>query len=174
MFMKLPNLPNRINIPEPSGKITKPQLRYGKRIRSNKNPQKSLTQSIAKSFGTFENFKETLTAAAVAGQGSGWTLLAWSPYFHDLEIIHAEDSGDLEQWGVIPLLAVDAWKHEYYLKYQNKQTLWVVEWWMLVNWEDVDKRYRDIVHEYKKLSPLELCNRFAMDLSNNIEKKVMI
>lgn len=102
-----------------------------------------LIDRIIKDFGSFDNFKNQFTAAAVAVEGSGWTLLVWSPYFEELEILQAEKHQNLTQWGVIPLLIVDVWEHAYYLKYQNKRAGWVEAWWNLVNWEDVLKRFEE-------------------------------
>ena len=102
-----------------------------------------LAERITKDFGSFDNFKELFTAAAVAVEGSGWTLLVWSPYFEELEILQAEKHQNLAQWGVIPLLIVDVWEHAYYLKYHNKRASWVEAWWNLVNWDDVLKRFGD-------------------------------
>lgn len=107
--------------------------------------QGSIAERIAKDFWSFDNFKNQFTAAAVAVEGSGWTLLVWSPFFKDLEILQAENHQNLTQWGVVPLLAVDVWEHAYYLKYQNKRADWVEAWWNLVNWEDVLQRFEDIV-----------------------------
>lgn len=107
--------------------------------------QGSLAKHIVDNFGSFDNFKKQFTAAAVAVEGSGWTLLVWSPYFKELEILQAENHQNLAQWGVIPLLTVDVWEHAYYLKYQNKRAQWVEAWWNLVNWDDVLKRFEDSV-----------------------------
>jgi Fe-Mn family superoxide dismutase len=107
--------------------------------------QGSLAKRITKDFGSFDNFKQHFTAAALAVEGSGWILLVWSPDFEGLEILQTENYQNLTYWGVIPLLAVYVWEHTYYLKYQNKRAKWVEAWWNLVNWEDVLKRFEDSV-----------------------------
>jgi len=80
-----------------------------------------LAERITNDFGSFNNFKKLFSDAAVVVEGSGWTLLVWSPYFKDLEILQTENHQNLTQWGVIPLLAIDVWEHAYYLKYQNER-----------------------------------------------------
>lgn len=95
---------------------------------------------IDRYFGSFEIFKKQFSAAAVAVEGSGWTLLCYNPIFKKLEILTAEKHQNLTQWGVVPLLALDLWEHAYYLKYQNKRAAFVEAWWNLVNWDDVNNR----------------------------------
>lgn len=99
-----------------------------------------VAEEINKFFGSFDIFKKQFSAAAVAVEGSGWTLLCYNPIFKKLEILTAEKHQNLTQWGVIPLLALDLWEHAYYLKYQNKRAAFVDAWWNLVNWADVNRR----------------------------------
>ena len=102
-----------------------------------------VAEEINKYFGSFDTFKKQFSAAAVAVEGSGWTLLCYNPIFKKLEILTAEKHQNLTQWGVVPLLALDLWEHAYYLKYQNKRAAFVEAWWNLVNWEDVNRRLAD-------------------------------
>ncbi|RYD05286.1 hypothetical protein N752_09945 [Desulforamulus aquiferis] len=84
-----------------------------------------MAEEINKYFFSFETFKKQFSAAAVAVEGSGWTLLCYNPIFNKLEILTAEKHQNLTQWGVVPLLALDLWEHAYYLKYQNKRPAFV-------------------------------------------------
>lgn len=99
-----------------------------------------VAEKITEFFGSYEAFKKQFSAASVAVEGSGWTLLCYNPIFKKLEILTAEKHQNLTQWGVVPLLVLDVWEHAYYLKFQNKRAAWVEAWWNLVNWEDVNKR----------------------------------
>lgn len=104
-------------------------------------PGGELAAQIAQDFGGFEAFKAQFSAAANAVEGSGWGLLGWLPAFGKLDILQVEKHQDLALWGVVPLLIVDVWEHAYYLKYQNRRAEWVSNWWNLVNWPDVARRF---------------------------------
>ncbi len=104
-------------------------------------PDGELAAQIAQDFGGFEAFKAQFSAAANAVEGSGWGLLGWLPAFGKLAILQVEKHQDLTVWGVVPLLIVDVWEHAYYLKYQNRRAEWVSNWWNLVNWPDVARRF---------------------------------
>ena len=47
--------------------------------------------------------------------------------------------------GGVPILAIDTWEHAYYLQYENRRAEYVTAIWNLINWNDVDARYRAAV-----------------------------
>lgn len=104
-------------------------------------PSGELATQIAQDFGSFDAFKAQFTAAANAVEGSGWCLLGWAPTFGKLVVLQIEKHQDLSVWGVVPLLIVDVWEHAYYLKYQNRRADWLSNWWNIVNWADVARRF---------------------------------
>ena len=106
-------------------------------------PQGRLLNAINQSFGSFDKFKKQFSEAANKVEGGGWAILVWSPRSGRLEILQAEKHQNLSQWDVIPLLALDVWEHAYYLKYKNDRKKYIDNWWNLVNWPEVDKRFNE-------------------------------
>ncbi|ABS35461.1 superoxide dismutase [Clostridium botulinum] len=111
----------------------------------NLNPEGSAIERIKQDFGDYEKFKKQFTEAAIAVEGSGWTILAWNPMFQKLVILQVEKHQNLTQWGVVPLLILDLWEHAYYLKYQNRRAEFINAWWNIVNWDIVNTRYDNAI-----------------------------
>ncbi|MET3211503.1 UNVERIFIED_CONTAM: Fe-Mn family superoxide dismutase [Paenibacillus sp. PvR008] len=104
-------------------------------------PSGPLAEQIKKDFGSYEAFKKQFSSAAEKVEGGGWAILTWSPRAGRLEILQAEKHQNLTQWESIPLLAIDVWEHAYYLKHQNERNKYIEDWWHVVNWPEVEKRY---------------------------------
>jgi len=100
-----------------------------------------LLNAITMYFGTFEQFKQQFTAAAIAVEGSGWALLHYRKDDGALIILQAENQQKLSSWNTVPILGIDVWEHAYYLKYQNKRADYVNAWWNIVNWKAVNSLY---------------------------------
>ena len=102
-------------------------------------PTGELAAAINKAFGSFANFKQQLTQAAVTQFGSGW---AWLVKKKDgtLAIVQTGNAGNPMTAGDVPLLTCDVWEHACYLKYQNRRAEYVAAWWNLVDWDAVAAR----------------------------------
>lgn len=105
-------------------------------------PSGDLEEAIRWSFGSFDRFKEQFAAAAAPGAlfGSGWCWLIVAPD-RSLSIGSTpnQDSPLMEE--KTPILGLDCWEHAYYLKYQNRRPEYIENWWNVVNWEEVARRY---------------------------------
>ncbi len=114
--------------------------------RGSKGPSSELSSALSKAFGSFDKFKEGFTTAAKTRFGSGW---AWLYVTKDKSLAIGSSPNqdntymDLSPVKGVPLLALDVWEHAYYLKYQNRRPEYIEAFWNVVNWDEVDKRYRE-------------------------------
>ena len=106
-------------------------------------PAGALAARLQADFGSVEAFRNHFSAAAAQVEGSGWAILAWRPVDRSLVVLTAEKHQNLTQWGVVPLLVLDVWEHAYYLRYQNRRAEYVKNFWTIVNWSDVGRRFAD-------------------------------
>jgi len=112
-------------------------------------PDGNLMKAIEKKFGSFNEFKKQFAEVGKTRFGSGWAWLCkndkgeltiGSTANQDNPLM---DLSSVEIKG-FPLLCIDVWEHAYYLKYQNKRADYIENWWNVVNWEYVQKRYSAI------------------------------
>ena len=104
-------------------------------------PTGELAAALDEHFGSFDAFQNQLSKSASSVQGSGWGALTWEPLGERLFIEQIYDhQGNVGQGGV-PLLAIDAWEHAYYLQYENRRADYVAAIWNVIDWSDVATRF---------------------------------
>ncbi len=106
-------------------------------------PSGELADHINKTFGSFQNFKELFTKAGLGRFGSGW---AWLTVDNGSLRIGSTANQDnpLMQFADIkgtPILGMDVWEHAYYLKHQNKRGGYINDFFNVINWKEVQRRY---------------------------------
>jgi Fe-Mn family superoxide dismutase len=106
-------------------------------------PSGAVGQAINDTFGSFENFKDTFTDAAIKRFGSGWAWLVVKD--GKLEVTSTANQDSPLSEGATPILGLDVWEHAYYLNYQNKRPDYIAAFWNVVNWEEVNRRYQEAV-----------------------------
>ena len=109
-----------------------------------KQPEGDLLKVINSSFGSYQNFKEAFTKAALTRFGSGW---AWLVKQNEGLVISSTPNQDnplmdLAEVRGKPILGVDVWEHAYYLKYQNRRPDYVEAFFNVVNWDEVTQRFK--------------------------------
>ena len=104
--------------------------------KSGGEPSGAIANAIIKNFGSFEQFKEKFTNAAVTLFGSGWAWLVKNPD-GSLAIEATSNAGNPLKDGKKPLLTCDVWEHAYYIDYRNARAKYIEAFWKLVNWEFV-------------------------------------
>ena len=109
------------------------------------SPSIELMEQIKKDFGSYEVFKKQMTEAAKVVEASGWCILAWVSLFNKLEVLQCEKHQNLTLWGCKPLLVLDMWEHSYFLQYKSNREEYIKAFWNIVNWNEVNKRFRKII-----------------------------
>jgi Fe-Mn family superoxide dismutase len=106
-----------------------------------------LLAAIETSFNSFGNFKTKLTEAGMTRFGSGWAWL-YIDAEKKLQIASTPNQDnplmDLSPVKGTPLLGLDVWEHAYYLKYQNRRADYIDNWFKVINWDFVQKRYESV------------------------------
>ena len=103
------------------------------------NPSEEFVSEINKAFGSIDKMKESIVLNGMGQFGSGWSWLTVSGGKLKVYATANQDSPLMNS--DIPILGIDVWEHAYYLKYQNKRDEYLKNWWNIVNWEDVSRRF---------------------------------
>jgi len=103
-------------------------------------PNGKLAEALDIRFGSFSDFKAKMNAAAMGVFGSGWAWLC-KDGDGELSINGTPNQNSPVSQQLIPLLTIDVWEHAYYLKYQNRRNEFVENFWNMVDWDLVGKRF---------------------------------
>ena len=103
-------------------------------------PGGDLAKAIDAAFGSLDDFKKELSAAAVGQFGSGW---GWLVVENGALKVAKTGNADLPlKHGQTALLTVDVWEHAYYIDYRNLRPKYVETFLNnLVNWDFVAENY---------------------------------
>ncbi len=104
-------------------------------------PTGRVGDEIKKTFGSFEEFQKQFNDAGAKRFGSGWVWLVRSKA-GKLEIISTPNQDNPIMDGHHAIMGNDVWEHAYYLKYQNRRPEYLAAWWNVVNWDEVNKRFK--------------------------------
>lgn len=105
--------------------------------KAGRKPVGNIATAIDAAFGSFEQFTEKFSAAALGRFGSGWVWLVADG--GSVAIIDTANQDNPISEGKKPFMCLDVWEHAYYLKYQNMRADYVKAWWNVVNWVAVEK-----------------------------------
>ncbi len=109
-------------------------------------PSGELLAAIESRFSSFENFQEEFNRAGATRFGSGWAWLIVDDQ-GELHVTSTPNQDnplmDVADVQGHPILGVDVWEHAYYLKYQNRRPEYLDNFWEVINWDEVSRRYQD-------------------------------
>lgn len=105
-------------------------------------PNGKLKEAIEVSFGSFDNFKAEFSKAGATLFGSGWVWLVVDTA-GKLAIMKTKNAGNPLRDGFKPILTMDVWEHAYYLDIQNARPKYIENFWNIINWELVEKRFEE-------------------------------
>jgi len=107
-------------------------------------PTGELKTAIESAFGSFSEFKAQFSKAAATQFGSGWAWLCVDKG-GKLSICSTpnQDNPLMPNVGCggTPILTIDVWEHAYYLNYQNRRPDYIEQFFNVINWEEVLRRY---------------------------------
>lgn len=109
---------------------------------NSRKPRKEFLNLIEKKFSSLEDFFEEFKNKAMGIFGSGWAWLVIDEN-KELEIKQYPNQDSPFMENLYPILGIDVWEHAYYLKYQNRRAEYIDNWLKIINWEEVEKRYKE-------------------------------
>ena len=104
-------------------------------------PSGKVGDAIKQSFGSFAEFQTKFNDAGTKRFGSGWVWLVRTKD-GKLDIISTANQDNPMMEGHWPIMGNDVWEHAYYLKYKNVRADYLKAWWNVVNWKEVEKRFK--------------------------------
>lgn len=105
------------------------------------SPNKS-EPAVIPVFNIYE-FKEAVISLAIRDlRGSGYIWMCVSKATKDLHVVLTQNQEIGFMTAFTPILNIDLWEHAYYLKHQNQKIDYIDDFFEVINWSMVNKRYR--------------------------------
>lgn len=138
-----------INLPAPqlarlrdaAGSVYNHQLYFdGLTCMKDQPPTIRVTEAIIAAYGSTENFRRLMTAAAGSIIGSGWVWLVFENN-RGLHIVTTSNNDTVDLTSVTPILNLDMWEHAYIRQDPFNKAGYVDTWFSLINWGAAETRY---------------------------------
>ncbi|MFA5714853.1 MAG: superoxide dismutase [Candidatus Paceibacterota bacterium] len=101
-----------------------------------------LKEKIIEDFGSIERLKKEFNAVTLSVEGSGWATLVFEKESQKLMVMQIEK----HNVNIFPaseiIMVLDMFEHAYYIDYKNDKAKYVEEFWKIVNWEEIEKRFK--------------------------------
>ncbi|PIS10200.1 MAG: superoxide dismutase [Fe] [Bdellovibrio sp. CG10_big_fil_rev_8_21_14_0_10_47_8] len=115
----------------------------------------NMKSTLAKNFGSYDQFSSLFKAAGKSLFGSGWVWLA-KDEMGKLSIVAAKNAQNPMTEDKTPLLVCDVWEHAYYLDCQNDRSKYLENFFQLINWDFVEQNldrphlHYEVVDQYQE------------------------
>jgi Fe-Mn family superoxide dismutase len=107
-------------------------------------PRGQVADALTKQFGDLKMVQNQFNTAAKSVFGSGWAWLVVDAQ-GKLQIITTANQDSPVSMGLSPIMGLDVWEHAYYLKYQNRRVDYITAWWNVIDWDQVEENYRQLI-----------------------------
>lgn len=104
-------------------------------------PHGKILETMLLDFQSVEMFRDTVLNMATELFGSGYLWLV-SDSRGKLVLLPLPNQDTPLSTELYPLLNLDLWEHAYYLKHQNRRADYVQNWFSLINWREINRRYQ--------------------------------
>ena len=143
LLLNLRELPEDLRTPvrKNAGGVYNHELYFESLTPTSMAPTGKLLEVILLDFKTVEMFQEVFSEMAMELFGSGYLWLV-SDNRGKLAILPLPNQDAPLSRELYPLLNLDLWEHAYYLKHQNRRANYIKNWFSLVNWQEVNRRYQ--------------------------------
>ncbi len=112
-------------------------------------PIGTLRNKIIEQYGNYDNFKNKFIEKANQLVGSGYTFLVLDKE-KNLQIINTSNQETPYLYGFIPILALDLWEHAYYLQYQNRRYEYIINFFEIIDFDNINKNYEKALNQIQK------------------------
>lgn len=107
-----------------------------------------LNSALIEKFGSITDFVNQFISLASLLPGSGYTFLVVKPS-KELYLLDLPNQDSPYSFGMIPILNIDVWEHAYYLDYRNNRKDYINNFLKLIDFNEVNKKYKQILNNLK-------------------------
>lgn len=101
----------------------------------------ALSKQIHLQYGSLETLVAIVNSRLAGIQGSGWAFIVKNPEAGNTVDVITTANQDTVRAPLVPMIAIDAWEHAYYLQYQNAKLDYFQAIWNVINWKEAERVY---------------------------------
>ena len=106
------------------------------------DPNSKFLNEIISNYGSMEEFLNIFKNMALKVFGSGYSFLIIDEN-DKLKIVNTKKQDSVIEKNLYPLLLIDVWEHAYYLKNKNRRDEYIDNFFKVINWNEVERRYNN-------------------------------